>query len=82
MFFIRILEILLGIELLTLSNATTFRRYINKEYGHSSGITFALNYRSFDGKLSAGLDYTYMSAKGTNSSPEAALDVQISIWPK
>lgn len=72
---------LLGIELLTLSNATTFRRYINKEYGHSSGITFALNYRSFDGKLTAGLDYTYMSAKGTNSSPEAALDVQILSGP-
>lgn len=72
---------LLGVELLTLSNATTFRRYINKEYGSSSGLTFALNYRSPDGKLSAGLDYTYMVAKGTSSSPEAALDVQILSGP-
>ncbi len=72
---------LLGIELLSLSNATTFRRYINKEYGSSSGITFALNYRSPNGKITAGLDYTYMTAKGTSSSPDAALDVQILSGP-
>ena len=68
---------LLGIELLTLSNATTFSRYINKEYGNSSGITFALNYRSFDGIFAANLDYTYMKAKGTSSDPNAALQIQI-----
>ncbi|VAX19768.1 TonB-dependent receptor [hydrothermal vent metagenome] len=68
---------LLGIELLTLSNATTFRRYINKEYGSSSGVTFSVNYRSTDGSFAANVDYTYMKAKGTASSPEAALDVQI-----
>jgi len=68
---------LLGIELLTLSNATTFRRYVNKEYGSSSGVTFALNYRSMNGAFAANVDYTYMTAKGTASSPEAALDVQI-----
>jgi len=72
---------LLGIELLTLSNATTFRRYVNKEYGNSSGITFALNHRSSDGSFTAGVDYTYMTAKGTSSSPEAALDVQILSGP-
>ena len=72
---------LLGVELLTLSNAVTFRRYINKEYGSSSGLTFALNYRSSDGKINAGLDYTYMVAKGTSSSPEALLDVQILSGP-
>jgi outer membrane receptor protein involved in Fe transport len=68
---------LLGIEILTLSNATTFRRYINKEYGNSSGVTFALNYRSFDGAFFANVDYTYMTAKGTSSDPNAALDIQI-----
>ncbi len=72
---------LLGIELLALSNATTFRRYVNKEYGSSSGLTFALNYRSPNGKITAGLDYTYMTAKGTSSSPDAALDVQILSGP-
>ncbi|MEN8193115.1 MAG: TonB-dependent receptor [Bacteroidota bacterium] len=68
---------LLGIELLTLSNATTFSRYINKEYGNSSGVTFALNYRSLDGILSANVDYTYMKAKGTSSDPNAAVQIQI-----
>ncbi|MCB9218255.1 MAG: TonB-dependent receptor [Ignavibacteriales bacterium] len=72
---------LLGVELLTLSNATSFRRYINKEYGHSTGVTFALNYRSNDGRFSGGLDYTYMVAKGTSSSAEAALDIQILSGP-
>ena len=68
---------LLGVEILTLSNATTFNRYINKEYGNSSGITFALNYRSFDGTFSANVDYTYMKAKGTSSDPNAAVQIQI-----
>ncbi|MBK7106989.1 MAG: TonB-dependent receptor [Ignavibacteriae bacterium] len=72
---------LLGIELLTLSNATTFSRYVNKEYGHSSGLTFALNYRSSDGRFSGGLDYTYMVAKGSSSSADALLAVQILSGP-
>ncbi len=68
---------LLGIEILTLSNATTFYRYINKEYGDSKGVSFALNYSSMDNKVVAGVDYSYMTAKGTSSSPEAARDVAI-----
>lgn len=72
---------LLGIELLTLSNATAFSRYINKEYGHSSGVTFALNYRSADNRFSGGLDYTYMVAKGSSSSSDALLAVQILSGP-
>ena len=72
---------LLGVELLSLSNATTFSRYVNQEYGSSSGITFALNHRSIDGTLSAGLDYTYMVAKGTSSNPGALLAAQILSGP-
>jgi len=68
---------LLGLEILTLSNATTFYRYINKEYGNSSGITVAFNYKAPDQKLSANLDYTYMIAKGTASSAEAVRNVSI-----
>lgn len=68
---------LLGIEILTLSNATTFRRYVNKEYGNSSGIAFAINYRSYDGAFTANIDYTYMTAEGTSSDPNAARDAQI-----
>ncbi len=72
---------LLGLEILTLSNATSFNRYINKEYGSASGVTLALDYRAANGKLNAGLDYTYMKAKGTASSPDAAVDVQILSGP-
>ncbi len=68
---------LLGMEILTLSNATTFYRYINKEYGNSSGITLAFDYREPTGILTANLDYTYMIAKGTASSAEAVRDVAI-----
>jgi len=72
---------LLGIEILTLSNATSFYRYVNKEYGNSTGITFALNFRSLDNKLSANIDYTYMQTKGTSSSAEALRDVAILSGP-
>ena len=68
---------LLGLEILTLSNATTFYRYINKEYGNAAGVTFALNQNSFQGKLNTSVDYTYMVAKGTASSAEAVRDVAI-----
>lgn len=68
---------LLGTEILTLSNATSFYRYINKEYGNSSGITIAFNYFPQRSKLSASVDYTYMIAKGTASSAEAVRDVAI-----
>ncbi|HPI75077.1 MAG TPA: hypothetical protein PLZ01_16800, partial [bacterium] len=61
----------------TLSNATTFYRYINKEYGNAMGVTVAFNQNSFQGKLNASVDYTYMVAKGTASSAEAVRDVAI-----
>jgi len=68
---------LLGLEILTLSNATTFYRYINKEYGNAAGVTIAFNQNGFNGKLNANIDYTYMVAKGTASSAEAVRDVAI-----
>ena len=72
---------LLGLEILTLSNGTTFYRYINKEYGNSSGVTLAFNQRSFGGLLNSSIDYTYMVAKGTASSPEAVRDIAITAGP-
>ncbi len=68
---------LLGLEILTLSNATTFYRYVNKEYGNSTGVTLAFNFVEPAGKLSTSFDYTYMVAKGTASSAEAVRDVAI-----
>jgi len=70
---------LLGIEILTLSNGSTFYRYVNKEYGNAGGITLAMDYRF--GMLNANLDYTYMTAKGTSSSPEAIRQVAITAGP-
>lgn len=72
---------LLGIEILTLSNASTFYRYINKEYGNSSGVTLAFNYTAPDRKFVTGIDYTYMLAKGSASSPEMLRDISILSGP-
>lgn len=68
---------LLGIEILTLSDATTFYRYVNKEYGNATGVTLAFNYADPSGKLSTNIDYTYMAAKGSSSSGEALQAVAI-----
>jgi outer membrane receptor protein involved in Fe transport len=72
---------LLGVEILTLSNGTTFYRYVNKEYGNATGVTLAFNQATRDGTLSSRLDYTYMSAKGTSSSAEAIQEVAITAGP-
>jgi outer membrane receptor protein involved in Fe transport len=72
---------LLGVEILTLSNATTFYRYINKEYGNSSGFTLAFNQATQDGTLQSAIDYTYMTAKGTSSSAEAIREVSVTSGP-
>ncbi len=72
---------LLGIEILTLSNSTTFYRYINKEYGNSSGVTLSFNYISLDNKLNAGIDYTYMLARGSSSSPEMLRNISVLSGP-
>jgi outer membrane receptor protein involved in Fe transport len=72
---------LIGREFLTLSNATSFSRYVNKEYGNATGITFALNYRTLDNTILANVDYTYMQAKGTASSAEALQEISILAGP-
>ncbi len=72
---------LLGVEILTLSNGTTFYRYINKEYGNANGVTLAFNQATRDGTLTSSLDYTYMTAKGTSSSAEAIREVAITSGP-
>ncbi|MBN2091488.1 TonB-dependent receptor [candidate division KSB1 bacterium] len=68
---------LLGIEILTLSNAATFYRYINKEYGESGGVTLAFDYGIMNRMLTAGIDYTYMLAKGSASNPEILRDITV-----
>ncbi len=72
---------LLGIELLTLSDATTFYRYVNKEFGNSKGFTLAFNQGFAGGMISSSIDYTYMIAKGSASSAEVLRDIQIVAGP-
>jgi outer membrane receptor protein involved in Fe transport len=72
---------LLGIEILTLSNAATFYRYVNKEFGNSSGITVALNQGLAGGFISSRIDYTYMIAKGSASSPEVLRNISVLAGP-
>jgi len=72
---------LLGIEILTLSNAATFYRYVNKEFGNSSGVTVAFNQGLSGGIVSSRVDYTYMIAKGSASSPEVLRDISIIAGP-
>jgi len=72
---------LLGIEILTLSNAATFYRYINKEFGNSSGLTIAFNQGLSGGIVSSRVDYTYMIAKGSASSPEVLRDINVIAGP-
>jgi len=68
---------LLGIEILTLSNAATFYRYVNKEYANSMGFTIAFNQGLSGGILSSRVDYTYMIAKGSASNPETLRDISV-----
>ncbi len=73
---------LLGIEILTLSNAASFYRYVNKEYGNSSGFTIALNQGLQNKWVSSRIDYTFMIAKGSASNPEILRDINIVAGPK
>lgn len=68
---------LLGIEILTLSNAATFYRYVNKEFANSMGFTIAFNQGLAGGILSSRVDYTYMIAKGSASNPETLRDINV-----
>ncbi|NOY77668.1 MAG: TonB-dependent receptor [Calditrichaeota bacterium] len=73
---------LLGIEILTLSNASTFYRYVNKEYGNSSGFTIAFNQGIKNRWVSSRIDYTYMIAKGSASNPEILRDISVVAGPR
>ena len=72
---------LLGKEILTLSNAATFYRYVNKEFGNSAGITIAFNQGLAGGVVSSRVDYTYMIAKGSASSAEVLRDISVIAGP-
>ncbi|MCK6620807.1 MAG: TonB-dependent receptor [Calditrichaceae bacterium] len=62
-------ENLLGIEELKTIDNVTYRRYVNRDYGNSRGVTFGITKRS--GFINGGLNYTLSFANGSSSSPEA-----------
>jgi len=57
---------LLGVEQITTSDVITYRRYVNRDYGNSKGITLAIE-KLRTGLISGGIDYTYQVAKGSAS---------------
>lgn len=59
---------LLGTEIHTTANAQKYALYVNRDYGNSRGITFALH-RRLTGIFGARLDYTYSVAEGNASDP-------------
>jgi len=60
---------LLGIEQITTQDQITYRRYVNRDYGNSKGITLAIE-KLRSGLISGGIDYTYQVAKGSASDPD------------
>jgi outer membrane receptor protein involved in Fe transport len=61
---------LLGMQLHIKNNFKLFGQYINRDYGAVKGFTISLDKRFADG-FSATLDYTYQTAYGNASDPNA-----------
>ena len=59
---------LLGVEQITTADVITYRRYVNRDYGNTKGITLAIE-KLRTGLISGGIDYTYQVAKGSASDP-------------
>ncbi|RMH76888.1 MAG: TonB-dependent receptor [Calditrichaeota bacterium] len=58
---------LLGVEELTTLDAVSFRRFINRDYGNSKGITVGFTKRN--GLVQGGFNYTLSFANGSSSDP-------------
>lgn len=54
----------------------SYSKRINRDFANVRGITFSLNKRYAD-HFSAGIDYTYQIAEGTNSSPDQEYFAQV-----
>jgi len=60
---------LLGVEQIQTIDLATYRRYINRDYGNSKGITVDLTKRH--GFVNGGINYTLSFANGSASNPTA-----------
>lgn len=68
---------LLGIEYATTVDNVRYRRFINRDYGNSKGITVGL--RSYGNSFVNGtLNYSYSTANGSSSNPEEIEAFQVS----
>ncbi|MBK8946186.1 MAG: TonB-dependent receptor [Ignavibacteriae bacterium] len=68
---------LLGLEYLTTIDNVRFRRFINRDYGNSKGLTIGVNAFGRD-FINGSLNYTYSTANGSASDPEYVALVQSS----
>jgi outer membrane receptor protein involved in Fe transport len=62
-------------EPISMYNAQTYHKYVNKDHATAKGIT--LNTFYSQSNLNIALDYTFMTAKGTTSDPQEAYLVAI-----
>lgn len=60
---------LLGVEQITTADVITYRRYVNRDYGNTKGITVAVE-KLRTGLVSGSLDYTFQVTKGSASDPD------------
>lgn len=67
---------LLGVEYITTVDNIRYQRYINRDYGNSKGIT--VGFRKNSGMITGGLNYTYSTANGSSSDPDAIAVIQSS----
>jgi outer membrane receptor protein involved in Fe transport len=60
---------LLGLTIVTTTDAIEYSRYINKDYGMVKGLTVALE-KFGRGLISGSIDYTYQISNGSSSDPD------------
>ena len=66
---------LLGIEQVTTIDAVSYRRYINRDYGYTKGISLGVNKTGGDW-ITGGVNYTFAYANGSSSDPNTLYLIQ------
>lgn len=70
--FYRDVRDLLAVQKIRISGDKTYRKYVNKDYSNTKGITFALTKRRGPGELlSANIDYTFQVVEGNETNADA-----------
>ena len=68
---------LLGVEELTTIDAVSYRRFVNRDYGNSRGITVGLTKRN--GFVTGNINYTLSFANGSSSNPTELQLIQTAV---